>query len=236
MAGLGWRKFGAGEVLTANNFQSYAVDQSVQRYAGTAARGSAIGTAVSEGMMSWLDDTNVVEAYDGAAWNSLAYATAIPTNIGMDLVKTQTVGTAVSSVTVTGAFSSTYENYRIIYTGGFGSTDAYINLVFGASATGYYAGLVGNNYAGTQSFASDNNAARFTYAGSFSTTKSAMDLTALQPNIASRTMITSNLTTPTAGYSYTGFLADNTQHTAFTLGTSAGTMTGGTIRVYGMKK
>ena len=72
MPGLGWRKFAAGEVLTATNLQSYAVDQSVQRYAGSAARGSAIGTAVTEGMVSYLDDLNQIEVYDSAAWIALA--------------------------------------------------------------------------------------------------------------------------------------------------------------------
>ena len=76
MPGLGWRKFAAGEVLTATNLQSYAVDQSVQVYAGTAARGSAIGTAVTEGMMSYLADSNVVQAYTGS-WESLAYGSAV---------------------------------------------------------------------------------------------------------------------------------------------------------------
>jgi hypothetical protein len=76
MAGLGWRRFQAGEVLTAANLQSYAVDQSVQVYAGTAARGSAIGTAVTEGMMSYLADSNVVQAYTGL-WESLAYGSAV---------------------------------------------------------------------------------------------------------------------------------------------------------------
>jgi len=77
MAGLGWRKFQAGEVLTASNLQSYAVDQSVQVYAGTAARGSAIGTAVTEGMMSYLADSNNVQAYTGSSWESLAYGSAV---------------------------------------------------------------------------------------------------------------------------------------------------------------
>jgi len=75
MAGLGWRKFQAGEVLTASNLQSYAVDQSVQVYAGTAARGSAIGTAVTEGMVSYRSDADVIEAYNGSAWKQIAKTT-----------------------------------------------------------------------------------------------------------------------------------------------------------------
>ena len=40
--------------------------------------------------------------------------------IGLWLVKSQTVGTGVSSVTVSNAFSADFDNYRIIYSGGVG--------------------------------------------------------------------------------------------------------------------
>jgi hypothetical protein len=63
MAGLGRRTFAPGEVLTASNVMNYLQDQVVQNFAGTAARGSAIGTAVSEGMVSYLQDTNSLEVY-----------------------------------------------------------------------------------------------------------------------------------------------------------------------------
>ena len=70
--GLGRRTFAAGEVLTASNVMNYLMDQSVMNFPGTAARGSAIGTAVQEGMISFLNDSNMVEAYDGSAWKALA--------------------------------------------------------------------------------------------------------------------------------------------------------------------
>jgi hypothetical protein len=41
----------------------YLQDQAVMNFAGTAARGSAIGSAVSQGMVSYLDDSNGVEVY-----------------------------------------------------------------------------------------------------------------------------------------------------------------------------
>lgn len=71
MAGAGRRTFTPGEVLTASNVMNYLQDQAVMNFAGTAARGSAIGTAVSEGMVSYLADTNDVQAYDGSAWLSV---------------------------------------------------------------------------------------------------------------------------------------------------------------------
>ena len=67
MAGLGRKVFAPGEVLTATNVQNYLMDQAVQVYAGTAARGSAIGTATTEGMVAYLADTNSVQMATGTA-------------------------------------------------------------------------------------------------------------------------------------------------------------------------
>lgn len=67
MAGLGRKVFTPGEVLRAADVNGYLMDQAVMRFAGTAARGSAIGTA-TEGMISYLDDINAVQVYDGTAW------------------------------------------------------------------------------------------------------------------------------------------------------------------------
>jgi hypothetical protein len=63
--------FTAGEVLAAADVNSFLMDQTVMTFAGTAARGSAIGTA-TEGMVTWLNDQNALQVYDGTAWNGLA--------------------------------------------------------------------------------------------------------------------------------------------------------------------
>ncbi len=155
---------------------------------------------------------------------------------GLVLVSSTTVGTAVSAVTVSGAFSTTYDDYLVTYTDGVGSTSAYLNLVLGGTATGYYGGLVGQNFNNTASLASDNNATRFTYIGSAQSDGADLFLTVRSPFLTKKTVVSSNLITGTAGYTYNGALFNTTSYTAFTIGTSAGTLTGGTIRVYGMKK
>jgi hypothetical protein len=63
--------FTAGEVLAAADVNSFLMDQAVMTFAGTAARGSAIGTA-TEGMVTWLNDENALQVYDGTQWNGLA--------------------------------------------------------------------------------------------------------------------------------------------------------------------
>ena len=61
--------FTAGEVLAAADVNNFLMDQTVMSFAGTAARGSAIPSPV-EGMVSYLEDINVMSLYDGSAWRT----------------------------------------------------------------------------------------------------------------------------------------------------------------------
>jgi hypothetical protein len=62
MAGLGYKSFTSGEVLTAANLQGYAVDQSIMVFATSAARTTALA-APSQGMMSFQTDVGALEKY-----------------------------------------------------------------------------------------------------------------------------------------------------------------------------
>jgi len=69
MAGGGWKDWTVGEVVTEADFQSFLQDQVLFVFASSAARGSAIGTAaVSEGMFSYLSDSDALEFYNGSSW------------------------------------------------------------------------------------------------------------------------------------------------------------------------
>ena len=132
MAGLGRRTFAPGEVLTSSNVMNYLMDQSIMNFAGTAARGSAIGTAVSEGMVSYLADSNDVEVYTGAAWSPVAFESYVdgkpvaglvpiiaPTvNFSGGTATANSLGTisfsGVTSISLNNAFSSSYQHYKII--------------------------------------------------------------------------------------------------------------------------
>jgi hypothetical protein len=80
--------FTAGQVLAASDVNNFLMDQTVMSFAGTAARGSAIGTAV-EGMTTYLEDTNYLSVYDGASWASSlpvgAWAAFTPTWAGLTI-------------------------------------------------------------------------------------------------------------------------------------------------------
>ena len=60
------KTFTAGEVLAAADVNTFLMDQSVMTFADSAARGSAIGTA-TEGMVTYLEDTDGLELWNGTA-------------------------------------------------------------------------------------------------------------------------------------------------------------------------
>ena len=68
----GWKSWAVNEVVEADDFQNYIQDQVVQVYAGTAARGSALGTAVTAGMVSYLTDAAVLQYYTGSVWANVS--------------------------------------------------------------------------------------------------------------------------------------------------------------------
>lgn len=68
MAGAGYKLFTTGSVLTAAEVNTYLNEQTVMVFNNAAARTTALSGVVSEGMISYLKDTNAVEVYDGAAW------------------------------------------------------------------------------------------------------------------------------------------------------------------------
>jgi hypothetical protein len=68
----GWKEWQIAEVVEASDFQSYVQDQVVQVYTNSAARGSALGTAVSAGMLSYLSASTALEYYNGSAWAAVS--------------------------------------------------------------------------------------------------------------------------------------------------------------------
>lgn len=159
--------------------------------------------------------------------------------VGMWLVKTQTIGTAVSSVQVTSAFSTNYRNYLILLDGGVGSTSSDIVLTLGSASTAYYSSLFYNTYSsGTLIGFNFSNTANFPYVGQATTNKIIVAAKLFGPFETNRTSMSSRVVqTTTTGLSGIagGFLNDATSYTSFTLTPSSGTLTGGVIRVYGFQ-
>jgi len=189
-------------------------------------------------------DVLTVEQYQGgtifftSASSAIFFPTAKTVSAGgVVLISATTIGSGVTSVTVSSAFSSTYDNYLITISGGVASTSVDLSLQLGATTTGYYAGYNKVTYStGSASASANNNAANFSAIGVGTTNSLHAYVNVLGPNLAKNTNINGgfgiNLTGSTSSV-FAGFLNDSTQYTAFTIDRSSGTLTGGTIRVYG---
>jgi hypothetical protein len=234
--GSGFRTFTAGEVLTASNVQNYLMDQSVMVFGGSAARSSAIGTAnFEEGMVSYLTDTDKVEAYDGTNWVSVAPTTSQ----GLTLINT-TSFSAVATQSVSNFVSSTYTHYKIVLNAT-GSTDLGILFKFRENVTDK-----STNYYGAQW--------RYTYLGASAvvdTRNNGTDVVIASAKSGGATTAEFLYTVLDAGA--TGVIVGNayddfsiagrsfaykngaTNITGFSLITSAGTITG-SVSVYGFNK
>ena len=97
MAGAGYKLFNTGDVLTAAQVNTYLNEQTVMVFASSAARTSALSGVLAEGMMSYLQDTNAVEVYDGSNWVSVGSTgdiTGITTGTDSGLSGGVTSGTA----------------------------------------------------------------------------------------------------------------------------------------------
>jgi hypothetical protein len=169
-----------------------------------------------------------LQVYNGSAWDTAGG--------GLTLVKAQTIGTTVSSVTVTDAFSSTYDQYEIMVSGGAASATCNIQLTLGAAASNYYAAKWGNDYVASNFFDNSQNNTAFINCGIGTTLGLDTSIQIKEPFAARRTIMTFKFTSPvTSQETQAGgaFINDTTSYTAFTLTPSTGTFTGGTIRVYG---
>jgi len=222
--------FTAGQVLAAQ--QQTEINTGIPVFATTTTRDAAFGgtgeKTLAEGQFAYIEASNITQYYDGAAWQTVGG--------GLTLVKTQTIGSAVSSVAVTDAFSSTYDNYLITIGGGVASQENDLRLQLGATTTGYYGSCMRVNYSGTTSTESDSNQSNFQHVGRGSTNSLSFNANLFAPNLAKNTIVNSawvGCGTTSLQANYGGFLNDTTQYTGFTILTDAGTLTGGTIRVYG---
>ena len=89
--------FTAGEVLAAADVNSFLMDQTVMSFAGTAARGSAIASPV-EGMVSFLEDSNIMSIYEGGAWRTSVRSTGGILQVVNATNDTQTATTSTAFV------------------------------------------------------------------------------------------------------------------------------------------
>lgn len=206
-------------------------------------------SAPVEGMLWYQTDTDRLVTYTGAQWPAVgmqlitdctvtsAGGTAATASNGVI-----TIGTGNTSVTIT-AFSSRYQNYRVVIAGNANSSandSMTMQLRTGTttSTTGYYGALHYIVYA-TQAAVTLGyaNAANFQQVagsiGSAGTSGHHGIIEIMRPFEAARTtfqttLIRGNIAGPSSGYHDVA-----TSYDQLVLAPAGGTITGGTIRIYG---
>ena len=69
MAGAGFKVWSTGDLVNANEFNTYIMEQTVMVFASSSARDTAISSP-SEGMFAYLSDTDTLTFYNGSSWGS----------------------------------------------------------------------------------------------------------------------------------------------------------------------
>jgi hypothetical protein len=218
-AGTGISGGGTSGTVTVTNSMATAID----------AKGDLIGGTGADTFARLAVGTNgQVLTADSAETTGLKWASA---SSGLTLIKTQTIGSAVSSVTVSSAFNSTYDNYRVTITGGTSSGNEFY-LTFGSASSNYkYTQLISGWSNTLLTFGSSSASNIQAFRASTGNQNTYMDI--MSPNLTKITAVTG--ASPASGqfHQVYGVLDDTTAYTAFTLTTGSGTFTGGEIRVYG---
>jgi hypothetical protein len=224
----------AGEVLTAADLT--VTNSGIPVFADSTARAAAFGGSgekvLAAGQYAFLESDNGTYVYNGSAWVSVGVTP------GIVLTKTQTIGSGVSSITVSDAFSATYDNYKITITGGTGSINQIgLRITMGSNTAGVQGVAVGAEYGGaTYAASAINNGAYFDFVGMANNTSIFMSGEIHSPYLAENTFAAfTGSRFNSNGYPVGSFyeLLNTTSYTAFTITMNQGTLTGGTIRIYG---
>ena len=195
-------------------------------------------TTPYEGQVIYETDTDLSYVYNGSSWQQITGGTAVG-NSGLVYVTSATIGTTVSSVTVSSAFSATYDNYRILVNST-GSASLSIQIKLGSSVTGYYGFLVyGDSASNTVNGVGRNNIGQFDYIGGCGGASQAAtaSVDVINPFVASYTRFMNGVYQDTTNYgTMQGEHRVATSYSSFIITPASGTLTGGTITVYGYRK
>ena len=142
-AGLGFKTFVTGDVLTATDTNGYLM-QGVWVFASAAARDAAV-TSPQEGNMCYLKDTDAVQYYSGSAWTAVGGSSGF---VGCALWKstTQSVNSSTSTnvsfdselLDTSGFHDNATNNERItVPAGKAGKYQLILTIAFAGNATGY---------------------------------------------------------------------------------------------------
>jgi len=218
----------------ATNGLKYVADTT--NYAVGAKGDILVGTGADTVAAVTVGTNDHVLTADSSTASGVKWAAVSPA--GLTLVKSQTIGSGVSSVEVTSAFSADYDNYLVIVSGGSTTADATLSIQFGSTTTGYkwVTQIVTWNSPQATNLTGSSGGSNINYVAASSGTTLSGHITILNPYLTENTfVIADSLFDGDNGGGWTrGILDNTTSYTSFTLA-SGSAMTGGTIKVYGYK-
>jgi hypothetical protein len=156
--------------------------------------------------------------------------------LGLFLVKSQTVGAGVGSVLITDCFNADFRNYRVVFEGGVQSVnDNALQLQFAATA-GHYASMRYDAYSGVGSSTLPSFNQTFAYFGlSGQANQCTFSIDVYAPNLPEVTKYSGTFTSNNFFGTGGGVYFNSAQLTAFTIIFPGFTNTGGTVKVYGYR-
>ncbi|MFZ9707894.1 MAG: hypothetical protein ACO3CG_08680 [Ilumatobacteraceae bacterium] len=236
--------FTAGQVLTAEQ-QRQSAATGVPVFATTVERDAAFGgtgeKTLAEGQLCYLESTNVVQYYDGAAW-----ATVGPSSAGGLVFITGATFTTATSVSLPDStFTSTYRNYRVMLDITAVTSDADFTMRLRASGSDdttavYQSAQLGFDTGNTASNATNVNASSWTVGEQdAAVVRYAFVADVIRPQVAVNTLMLAqyNFVNKAASaniYRTGGFFFNNaTQFDSLSFISSVASSITGVYRVYG---
>ena len=226
-AGVGISGGGTSGTVTITNSMATAIDAKGDLVPGTGADTFARLAVGANDTVLTADSTTAT----GLKW-------AVPGSGALKLIAAQAIGTGVSSVTVTNAFSTNYDGYKVFLIGSTSSVASgnAIKIQLGAATTAYYYGGCFTSYNSTASGIGGSNVDGW-IAGALENPASSLEMEIFQPYQALPTYFSANNTFPASRAGrIDGCQNSNTSFTDLKISPQAGTFTGGTLYVYGYAK
>jgi hypothetical protein len=157
--------------------------------------------------------------------------------VGLWLVKSQTVGTGVSSVTLTNCFSADYDAYEIVISNVDGSngTSALVLQLVDSGGTPATTNYKSTGFFMTYASTTVNGINQTTWECSLSATNFGGKVSIFNPFLAVPSYFNNTSNDDTYIRVYGGTHTTASSYVSLKLAPNAGTITGGTIRVYGYK-
>jgi hypothetical protein len=229
-AGLGFKTFVTGEVLTASDTNGYLM-QGVNVFASAAARTSAI-TSPQEGQMSYLKDTDATEYYTGSAWASISGG-------GMTLLSTTSLTGATTTIS---SISQAYNSLMLVMYGVTAAGNGIMRLApNGTTTISTYSNVSAN---GATMTTSSVQAGYINFgATGWDGTNSNNSTTLIFNNYASSTNYKSftsygyarNSSGADSSWNLSGAVVSNTAISSLVLSQAGGNLSAGTALLYGVK-